>query len=221
MLRAKCATMALDTFAAAAAGTTLDTTVWARFVQPTALVWARDAATRARVERAVGEAARTAARLAAALGPDKGPEDAYWRALFRATYDAEFRIEKPGREDHILSLAEEHFDGLLPLAWAADGIAFDRTDDDMLDSHLPPLANGARSGRWWLRRQRLGKPLNLTRLVKAATTFDGAAAYGLWKIERHTGVALELTPFRERHPVLAAPGALFALWRRKRARPQR
>ena len=75
--------------------------------------------------------------------------------------------------------------------------------------------------RWWRRRQRLGKPLNLTRLVKATTTFDGAAAYGLWKIERHTGVALELTPFRERHPVLAAPGALFALWRRKRARPQR
>ena len=119
-----------------------------------------------------------------------------------------------------MSLAEEHFDGLLPLAWAADGIAFDRTDDDMLILRLP--ADERRTIlRWWRRRRTLGKPLNLTRLVKATTTFDGAAAYGLWKIERHTGVALELTPFRERHPVLAAPGALFALWRRKRARPQR
>jgi len=62
-------------------------------------------------------------------------------------------------------------------------------------------------------RARFGKPLNLLRLAKASTTFDGAAAYAAWKIERHTGVAVPLTPWRERHPFLAAPGVLWRVWR--------
>ena len=57
----------------------------------------------------------------------------------------------------------------------------------------------------------LGKPLNFTRLVKASATFEGAARYAAWKIERHTGMPVEVTPFRERHPVLSAPSVLWAL----------
>ena len=62
----------------------------------------------------------------------------------------------------------------------------------------------------------MGKPLNILRLVKASTTFDGAARYAAWKIERHTGVPVEVTPWRERHPVLAAPAVLFSVWRKQR-----
>jgi hypothetical protein len=70
---------------------------------------------------------------------------------------------------------------------------------------------------WWQRRRRLGKPLNLLRLVKASTTFEGAARYAAWKIERHTGLPLEVTPLSERFPLLAAPRVLWALWRHRRA----
>ncbi len=59
------------------------------------------------------------------------------------------------------------------------------------------------------RRRRFGKPLNLARLLRATATFDGAARYAAWKVERHTGVAVEVTPWREKHPVLAAPGVLW------------
>ena len=55
------------------------------------------------------------------------------------------------------------------------------------------------------------------RLVKAAFTFDGAARYAAWKIERHTGVPIMLTPWRERHPILAAPGVLWRVWRERSA----
>lgn len=68
----------------------------------------------------------------------------------------------------------------------------------------------------WHARQRLGKPLNILRLAKATATFEGAARYGAWKLERHTGIALEVTPFRERHPLLAMPGAAWELWRARR-----
>ena len=213
-LRAKIATMALETFARAARGESRDTTIWARFVQPCALAWVADDAARAEVIAAVAGAAETAARLAAALGPVRGRAEDYWRALFRATYEAEFRVEKAGRENDILSVNAAHFDGLLPLAWEAQRIAFQR-DDEILS---PRLSTGDRSVvlAWWRTRARLGKPLNLLRLVKASTTFDGAARYAAWKIERHTGVPVELTPWREKHPVLAAPAVLWRVWRARR-----
>ena len=69
---------------------------------------------------------------------------------------------------------------------------------------------------WWKRRRRLGRPLNLLRLVKASTTFEGAARYAAWKIERHTGMPVKLTPFRERYPLLAAPQVLWDLGQHRR-----
>jgi hypothetical protein len=212
-VRAKVATLAMPTFARAAGGESRDTTIWARFVQPSALAWVRDDAAREAVVGALCAAARTSGRLAAALGPVRGTAEEFWRALFRATYRAEFRVEKPGREDSILAVNRAHFAGLLPLAWQDAGIAFAR-DGECL---APRLAEDQRRRilRWWNRRRRLGKPLNLLRLGKAATTFEGAARYAAWKIARHTGVELELTPWRERHPILAAPGALWQVWRER------
>ena len=214
LLRAKVATMALGTFAEAAAGELADTTIWARFVQPSALVWTGDERAQDDVTAAIGEAAQTAARLAAALGPQSGNAEDYWRALFQATYKAEFRVEKAGRENDILSVNEAHFAGLLPVALEAQGIAA-QSDGEHL---TPRLDEGRRSEilTWWRKRQRLGKPLNFARLLKASTTFDGATRYAAWKIERHTGMPVEVTPFRERHPILAAPGVLFLLWRHRR-----
>ncbi len=213
-LRAKVATMALSTFAKAASGELTDTTIWARFVQPSALVWEADELARNELTGAIEEAAKTAARLAVALGPESGTADDYWRALFRATYKAEFRVEKLGRENDILSVNAEHFAGLLPLALEAAGIAVE-LDEDTLS---PMLSDKQRADilRWWKRRRRLGKPLNFARLLKASTTFDGATRYAAWKIERHTGMPVEVTPFRERYPILAAPGVLWDLWRHRR-----
>ncbi|QPC98775.1 hypothetical protein [Qipengyuania soli] len=215
VLRAKIATMSLEQFAAAATGKSRDTTIWARFVQPSALIWVRDEAAREAIADAVTGAARTAARLAAALGPETGEAEDYWRALFRATYRAEFRVEKPGREDSILSVNREHFDGLLPTAWQAEGIAFECEGTEL----HPDLPEERRRSilKWWNSRARLGKPLNVLRLAKATTTFDGAADYAAWKLHRHTGIELKVTPFRARHPLLAMPGALVELLRKRRA----
>jgi len=215
-LRAKVATMTLATFAAAAGGQLLDTTIWARFVQPSALAWSRDVAAVDAAAQAVASAATTAARLAAALGPDAASAEEYWRCLFRATYAAEFRVEKAGREESILAANRAHFAGLLPLALEAGGIAVTQQGEIL----YPQLASAerARLRVWWRRRQRMGKPYNVVRLLRAATTFEGAARYAAWKIERHTGVAVLLSPWRERYPLLAAPGVLWRLWRAKRAR---
>lgn len=215
-LRAKAATMTLAKFRQAAAGGLIDTTIWARFVQPGALVWRRDDAVAAAVTASLVAATATAARLAAVVGPARGREEDYWTALFRATYRAEFRVESAGREQSILALNRAHFDGLLPLALAAADIGVEREGDVL----APQIGRAERSRvqRWWHWRRRLGKPLNLLRLLRASTTFDGAARYAAWKVERHTGVKVRLTPWRERHPVLAAPGVLWSVWRARRTR---
>ena len=215
-LRAKIATMRLATFSEAAAGRTLDTTIWSRFVQPSALAWVRGEPEAAAVQEALGAAACTAAWLAVALGPSRGTEEDYWRALFRATYRAELRVEAAGREDSILSVNRAHFTGLLPRALAEEGIACEQQGATI----APRLDDRERRRilRWWERRRRLGKPLNIVRLLRAAATFEGAARCAAWKIERHTGLAVEITPWRERHPVLAAPGILWHLSRARKAR---
>ena len=215
-LRAKVATMTLARFAEAAGGTMLDATIWARFVQPSALVWCKDEAVRAQVIDALGNAAKVAARLAVATGPDSGTEEQYWIALFEETYRAEFRMETVSRARSIIELNAGHFDGLLPLALDAAGIACEATGSRL----TPDLSATARRAtrRWWRARRLAGKPLNLVRLVRAASTFEGASRYAAWKIERHTGVAVAITPWREKHPVLAAPGVLFSVWRARRNR---
>lgn len=215
-LRAKAATMSLETFREAAAGRRLDTTIWARFVQPSALIWAADEATRTAVAAAVAGAAVTAARYAAVLGPAGGAAAEYWTALFRETYAAEFRVERPGREGSIMAFDAARYDRLLPMGWVAGDLAF-REQDGRLEP-LPSAAERARVRRAWRLRRALGKPLNIARLMKASFTFEGAARYAAWKIERHTGVAIDVSPFRERHPILSAPGVLWRLWRSRRSR---
>lgn len=212
-IRAKVATMTIEIFTGAAGDRFLDTTIWARFVQPAALVWCADEHTRRQVNDAIASAAITAARYAAALGPRSATARAFWQALFAATYRTELRVEQPGRETQIIDNAPTHFDRLLPLAWSDGKISLEQHGAE-LTPHLSSAERRRLLARW-ASRQRAGKLLNLARLAKASFTFDGAARYALWKVERHTGKQFVLTPWRERHPILAAPGVLWQVWRNK------
>jgi len=210
-IRAKIATMELATFERAATGALVDTTIWTRFAQPAAIAWVRGPADQTRVVAAVGTAIATAARYAAALGAARGSAREYWLALFAQTYRAEFRVERADRSAEIVDHAPDRYAALLPLAWDAAAIAFIQADGRYAPQLAPAERRRLLAG--WRRRARAGKPLNVARLVKAAFTFDGAARYGLYKIERHTGIHVPLTRWRERHPVLAAPGVLWRVFR--------
>ena len=201
-LRAKVASMTLAQFQRAVSGAGTDTTIWARFVQPSALVWAADGRREAVVD-AVSEACRTAARFAQALGPEGTAPRALWTALFQETYKAELRVEKAGREASILAYDPERYDHVMQAVQNDQG------------GPLEP-AERARLRKAWGPRKLMGKPLNVARLMKAAFTFQGAARYAAWKIQRHTGVDIEVTPWRERHPILAAPGVLLRVWKGRR-----
>lgn len=204
-LRAKVATLPLDVFRKSAEGRTLDTTIWARFVQPAQRVWRADADSAKAAADACAAAVITASRHAAALGPKQGAAEAFWTALFRRTYAAEFRVESTGRADTVIAAAADRYAVLLPRAWRAAGVAFTVEGGDLV-----PVKAGLPG---WTLASLAGKPLNIARLAKAAFTFDGAARYASWKVARHTGIHIPVTPFAEKYPLLAAPGAWLRLRR--------
>ncbi len=212
-LRAKIAVMSVAQFASGMEREALDTTLWARFSQPCRCVLARTDADRAVVASAVETAVRTAAAWAAGLGPQSGAAEDYWRALFARTYVAEIRVERAGRADDLVTRDAARYAALLPLAWDAASIAYTVGDQGRF---TPSLSESQRSqvAHRWAWRQRMGKPLNALRLLKAACTFDGAADYVAWKVERHSGLRLQISDWQRRHPLLAAPGVYLQLRRR-------
>jgi hypothetical protein len=211
VLRAKVAVLRADQFARATRHTSLDTTIWARFAQPVILAHARDATARHATLSALAGAVATAARWAVLLGPERGTPRPFWEALFRATYAAELRVEKGERGVSLVEHAEARYAALLQPALSAAGIGF-QVEGAVV---TPALTNAQRrSGQAaWGRRRSAGKVLNIARLVKAAFTFKGGVDYIVWKIQRHSGVKLELTPWQRRHPILSAPVILYRLRR--------
>jgi hypothetical protein len=213
MLRAKYAVLSTAQFAQRLAADSCDTTIWARFCQPAVLVWTRSAADREHVFDLVGQAVQTAGSWAARLGPATGTAAEFWRALFARTYAAELRVERQARAQDIVGKAPARYAALLPLCWERAGIGYSTGDDGRLATRIEP-AERARAVRGWKWRARLGRPLNILRLLKAAFTFDGAMDYVAWKVERHSGVRIEVAPWQRRFPLLAAPGLYWKLRRR-------
>lgn len=160
---------------------TSSVTVWARFAQPSRLVWSADKAARERVIEAVSRAAPT---LLAAAGRREGekPLD-WWRRAFSLTYSAELRAERVGRHASVVDSDRQRFIRFAGPAAAA--------------IEREPRA----SWRW---RRIEGKALSVLRLAKASATFAGGADYIAWKINRHAGMEIRLKPWQQRHPLLAA-----------------
>jgi hypothetical protein len=213
LLRAKYAVLSTAQFRRRLRRQSVDTTIWARFCQPAACVWARSAADLAATVALVGTAVVTAARWAVELGPEAATGEEYWRGLFARTYAAELRVEKSGRPTDIVGKNAERYNALLPVALAATGVSF-RTGATGLIEPAVDARRRRKARRAWALRARLGRPLNIVRLLKAAFTFEGALDYVVWKIERHRGVRIEVSPWQRRYPLLAAPGLYWTLRRR-------
>lgn len=176
---------------------TLHPYFWARFAQPTALVWARDEAAAERVRRVLARAVLTLIEAAWPLTTASDDAETRWVRAFVETYRTELRSEGPERAR---ALYRAHAGRYAAIAAAA---------------HEPEADSRRRAAvqrRWFIRRV-VGKVLSMLRLLKAAFTFEDGATYLASKIESHSGVAVRLTDWQRRHPILAAPGLAWRLYR--------
>ena len=203
-LVAKYAVLSEADFARLASPATLNVSVWARFAQPSRLVWAADDSARQRGVAAVAGAAPALLAAARPTLPDSLRTDQLWEEAFRLTYAAELRAERKGRAGSVVSADPDRYRRFTAPALAAAGIEAD-VEGDMIRFRdaLTPVQRRAGAAQW-KRRSREGKALTVARLAKASTTYAGGIDYLAWKINRHAGAAIEIKPWQRRWPLLGA-----------------
>lgn len=210
-LRAKVAVLSRADLDRLTAPDSRQTSVWARFCQPTAIVHARDEALRAELVEKLAQAVTTAVGTVAPLLRAELTPTQLWTEIFTYTFGAEFRTERSDRPRVIYDFDAARYDALARPALIAAGVPF--TDHaGMLRLEIdPPRREAAR--RAWRAKVRRGKSLTLLRLVKAAYTFEGGVDYLIWKAERHSGRKIDVSAFARAHPILCAPVVLWRAWR--------
>lgn len=220
ILRAKYAVISMEDFEKGTAHW-FHSYIWARFAQPVRVLYARNEDSRTRVHEALAQAVLTF--LASCLpalnredvgdGEDLGLDaEAIWTQALTLAYAAELRPERDRARQLALLNLEDYTrltvsaaPGLTDRLVALPNGHFRRTTDER---------DRRRSLRRWRLRRWQGRVLSILRLSKAVFTFQGGVEYAAWKIERHTGVHIEVTPRLRRHPLLFGPGVLWKLLRR-------
>lgn len=174
---------------------------WSRFAQPCATIFARDENSADNVERLRTEALSRCLQESERLAPLDQDPLARWQLLFQHTYQAELRSESPERAAELVQTHAPYYRALSS-AWAGS-----RSTDATSPGESAAAASliaGWSVERQWRWRRWIGKCLSLLRLMKAAFTFSDGLDYLLWKVERHSGVALTATDRQRRHPLLFA-----------------
>jgi len=208
-VRAKYAVVALDQFERGTARW-FHPYLWGRFAQPCGLLFAANEIVHRRVVRALGAAFTTFAARTLPRLPEEFDAAAFWTHGLLLTYAAELRSERPSKIRALHADATTELDALALALAGQQGWTIAPTG-----RYRNPSTRGARwsSACAWVVRRAQGKALSVLRLLKASMTFDGGLSYLAWKIERHSGVRIEITPFMRRHPRLGAIGALWRTWR--------
>ena len=166
---------------------TRNVSVWARFAQPSRLVWAANKAARDKAIAAVARAAPTLLASAILTVPDSEDPLDLWRGAFALTYSAELRAERKVRSGSVVDSDPKRY-----LRFTEPAI------------RAIPAGNTRRAGGGWARRRIEGKLLSVVRLAKASATFAGGVDYIAWKINRHAGTEIAIKPWQRRWPLLAA-----------------
>jgi hypothetical protein len=188
-LAAKYAVLSEADFRRECSATARTASVFARFAQPSRLVWSADREAEDAIVETTAQAAPTLLALARPMVPPPQAEHALsiWRRGFELTYAAEIRAERGSRPGSIVDADPVRYQAVA----AAAG-------DRMITLDQPAAE------RRWRQLRRRGKRASVLRLAKASFTFAGGIDYLAWKINRHAGTAIVLKPWQRRWPLLAA-----------------
>lgn len=202
-VRSKYAVLSVSDFAFKCSKRSLNSSVWARFSQPVQLLaWAKD--WRYFMAKCSASAVLTMVEESLAILPSGLEANDIWLNGLDLTYAAELRSERKGKALELYIQNQERYEALTTLA-------LDQLNVVPRESITRQPSRSARSAprfKWMLRRMN-GRTVSLLRLMKASITFEGGIDYLAWKIKRHSGVEVEITPWMRKHQFL---GGLKAYW---------
>jgi hypothetical protein len=179
------------------------------------MLYARDDAIRKRLYNAVARSVITFLTQAGqALESNTYTVETIWTRCLMLSYAAEVRPEDETRARHLATVNLTDFTQLTKAAYPALTEIFTYQPDS--DTYLCQNTHAAsqRAIRRWRLRRWQGRVLSVLRLSKATLTFRDCLDYAAWKIERHTGIRLEITPWLRRHPIIWGLKVMWQLLRR-------
>ncbi|MDP6979880.1 MAG: hypothetical protein QF570_14935 [Myxococcota bacterium] len=224
-LRAKYAVLSVADFEAAVQPRCIHPYIWARFAQPSVVVYARDDDARAAAARCGAQAIVTLIQrlmvfLPASQRSQRFSLSALWQRAFAMTYGAERRAESDDHISGIYDSAPERYDEaavhafeeLKRVGWIERASA--RGGGQAYEIEMSPMRRGWMRWRWQLSRP-VARTLAIMRLLKTAFTFGDWVTYAIFKLERHTGEPIELTPRQRRHPLIFGWPVIWRVYLRR------
>lgn len=188
--------------------------IWARFAQPSRLLYCRDDSVRERIYAALAHSVVTFLKSGVpTLEANILDVEEIWTRCLMLTYAAELRAERETRARHLAQANLSAFTRLTEVAAPMLTGILEKQENGKYRCLTNPKTQRQALWRWRLRRWQ-GRILSILRLSKATLTFNNSVEYAAWKIERHTGVRVEITPMLRRHPILwGLKVAWRLLWR--------
>ncbi len=211
---AKCCVLSERDLMRACSPRPADHFVRARLFQQTHLVWARDAAVRGRVGDAIVSTRRETFAWGRPFLPARFDARTYGRTLLAVSYAGEIR---PEAAQHVDVLLDAQGGTLMPmfetlLAHLAARGALVRIGDGYRDPR-PPGVVGRALARAWFGWSKMRATL---RWLKYVALYDDWLDYVVRKVERRSGVRLELTERERRWPLIFLwPKAVRFITRRR------
>jgi hypothetical protein len=189
--------------------------IWARFAQPSRVLDVRNETVCRRIHIAQAHAVIKFLESTLSLAePGLTDIETIWASGLKLTYAAELRAEREARAHHLVELNLEMYRRLTAAALPALTPLLVARDDGQY--HIQPVTSFQKLRvriHWRLRRWQ-GRLLSILRLSKATLTFRDCLDYAAWKIERHTGIKVEITPMLRRYPILWGYKVMWQLLRR-------
>ncbi|MFT5699932.1 MAG: hypothetical protein ACI8ZB_002802 [Desulforhopalus sp.] len=215
-VRAKYALLSLEDLQKGTSHRWFHSYLWARFCQPTTMVYVRNEKVAEQVNKAFAQAIITFITRVLPRIPQEFTSRELWSKGLELTYRSEFRPEKASQQVRLFDARPEYFENITCKAFDGSPYQVNTIKDQGATHYSAIIPNSVRftSRVTWMLRIVQGKILSVLRLVKGSLTFDGGVDYILWKIKRHSGVSLEASPFLKRHPVLAMCVLSWRLYRR-------
>jgi len=216
IVRAKYALLSLTDFKRGTSRRWFHSYIWGRFAQPVGLLYARNDRMIQQVQSALAQAVLTF--ITRVLPRVSSPFTAHdlWRKGLELSYRAELRAERPEKLVRLLEASPNYYEQITRSAMAAVSVEvdIDANGESVWYTSAMPHHLRLKSRLDWLVRRWQGKVLSVLRLLKGLLTFRGGVDYILWKIERHSGVKVEVPLRLKRYPLLATCVIFWKLYRR-------
>jgi hypothetical protein len=192
--------------------------IWSRFAQPVRFLYTRDVETKQTLHSIIAKSVIKFLNLTiAALGPGRFDTEAIWANGLTLTYSAELRPESINRAQYI---TQQSISDLVKLTQHAAPVISGLMEEITKGSYQANTSSTKMKNciRVWRLRRWQGRILSILRLMKAVFTFKDCVDYAAWKIKRHTGINIEVTPLLQKHPILFGLNTLWQLLRRNALR---